>query len=291
MTESIGEQKGEIVIYRTEDGQTALNVTLEEQTVWLTQAQMAKLFGKGRTTVTEHIRKVFEEKELEEKSVCRNFRHTARDGKTYTVRYYNLDMIISVGYRVKSKRGTQFRIWATNVLREHLVRGYTLNEKRLRESKLRLKELEAAVELVEKAKSAKALSNPESAAECDDSSSRKDCNLNLVHFPLDRCNRRFLVEDLRSVKPVVTTVVGILSYVTPSRKDKSHLRSILGVIDFCSPPPTTSPLFNPDNALINKSLNGFKVRNQLFAQGIPLFIDMLHCCEMLPRLLKNPVFP
>jgi prophage maintenance system killer protein len=161
MIENIGKQKGEIVIYRTEDGKTALNVTLKEQTVWLTQAQMAKLFGKGRTTVTEHIRNVFKEKELEEESVCRNFRHTARDGKTYTVQYYNLDVIISVGYRVKSKRGTQFRIWATNVLREHLVRGYTLNEKRLRESKLRLKELEAAVELVEKTKSAKALSESE----------------------------------------------------------------------------------------------------------------------------------
>jgi prophage maintenance system killer protein len=163
MIENIGKQKGEIVIYRTEDGKTALNVTLKEQTVWLTQAQMAKLFGKGRTTVTEHIRNVFKEKELEEESVCRNFRHTARDGKTYTVQYYNLDVIISVGYRVKSKRGTQFRIWATNVLREHLVRGYTLNEKRLRESKLRLKELEAAVELVEKTKSAKALSESETA--------------------------------------------------------------------------------------------------------------------------------
>jgi hypothetical protein len=121
MTENVGRQKGEIVIYRTEDGRTALNVTLEEQTVWLTQAQMAKLFGKGRTTVTEHIRNVFKEKELEEKSVCRNFRHTAPDGKTYIVQYYNLDVIISVGYRVKSKRGTQFRIWATNVHRCSIV--------------------------------------------------------------------------------------------------------------------------------------------------------------------------
>ena len=139
----MAEQKGEIVIYRTEDGEAALDVTLEEQTVWLTQAQMAKLFGKGRTTITEHIRNVFKERELEEKSVCRDFRHTARDGKTYTVQYYNLDVIISVGYRVKSKHGTQFRIRATNVLRDHLVKGYTLNEKRLKENKQRLKELES----------------------------------------------------------------------------------------------------------------------------------------------------
>lgn len=156
-------KRGEIVIYRAGDGEATLDVTLEDQTVWLTQAQMARLFGKGRTTITEHVRNVFREKELEEDSVCRNSRHTARDGKTYTVQYYNLDVIISVGYRIKSKRGTQFRIWATNVLRDHLVKGYTLNEKRLQESKQRLKELEAAVELVEKVKSAKVLSVSETA--------------------------------------------------------------------------------------------------------------------------------
>ncbi len=159
----MAEQRGEIVIYRTEEGETALDVTLEDQTVWLTQAQMAKLFGKGRTTITEHIRNVFNEKELEEKSVCRDFRHTARDGKAYTVQYYNLDVVISVGYRVKSKRGTQFRIWATNILRDHLVKGYTLNEKRLKENKQRLKELESAVELIEKAKSTNVLTASETA--------------------------------------------------------------------------------------------------------------------------------
>ena len=157
------EQKGEIAIYRTEDGKTALDVTLEEQTVWLTQAQMAKLFTKDVMTVSEHIRNVFKEKELHENSVIRKFRITARDGKSYEVIHYNLDVIISVGYRVKSKRGTQFRIWATNVLRDHLVKGYTLNERRLLENKQRLKELEAAVSLVEKTKSTKELSASETA--------------------------------------------------------------------------------------------------------------------------------
>ncbi len=151
-----------IVIYKDETG-PVFQVKLEDETVWLTQAQMAKLFGKGRTTITEHIRNVFDERELEQDSVCRNFRHTARDGKTYDVQYYNLDVIISVGYRVNSKRGTQFRIWATNVLRDHLVKGYTLNEKRLQESKARLKELGEAVALVEAAKSGKALSASETA--------------------------------------------------------------------------------------------------------------------------------
>lgn len=144
----MSEHKGEIVIYRTEDGKTALDVTLEEETVWLTQGQMAKLFGKGRTTVTEHIRNVFKEKELEKKSVCRNFRHTAQDGKTYTVQYYNLNVIISVGYRVKSKRGTQFRIWATNVLRDHLLKGYTVDKKALGRSTAKTAELQRTIALI-----------------------------------------------------------------------------------------------------------------------------------------------
>jgi hypothetical protein len=102
---------GEIIIYETQDGCKKIDVHLEDETVWLTQAQMAQLFGKGRTTITEHIQNIFKEGELDENSVCRNFRHTANDRKTYDVNYYNLDVIISVGYRVKSHQGTQFRIW------------------------------------------------------------------------------------------------------------------------------------------------------------------------------------
>ena len=114
--------KGEIVIYKTKDGKTSLNVKLEKETAWLTQKQMAELFGKSRVTITEHIRNVFREGELEEKSVCREFRHAAEDGKAYLTQYYNLDVIISVGYRVKSKQGTQFRIWATQVLKDHIIK-------------------------------------------------------------------------------------------------------------------------------------------------------------------------
>jgi len=157
------EQKGEIVIYKTEDGQTALDVTLEGQTVWLNLNQMAALFQRDKSVISRHITNVFKSKELQRNSVVAFFATTGTDGKTYQVEYFNLDAIISVGYRVNSKRGTQFRIWSTNVLRDHLVKGYTLNEKRLHESKQRLKELEAAVELVEKAKSAKALSASETA--------------------------------------------------------------------------------------------------------------------------------
>ena len=116
---SFAENYSEIIIYTAPDGTTKLQVQLEDETVWLTQEQMAMLFGKGRTTITEHIGNVFKEGELNEKEVCRLFRHTTKhgaiEGKTQSkqVKYYNLDVIISVGYRVKSKQGTKFRQWAT----------------------------------------------------------------------------------------------------------------------------------------------------------------------------------
>ena len=125
----------EILIYTTDDGGIRIDVRMVDETVWLTQAQMAELFGKARNTVTEHIRSVFDEGELDKNSVCRKFRHTAADGKNYEVMYYNLDVIISVGYRVKSRLGTQFRQWATGRLREYIIKGFTLDDKRLREGR------------------------------------------------------------------------------------------------------------------------------------------------------------
>ena len=136
---------GEVVLYKTEDGKTALDVRLDGDTVWLSQKQMGELFDKNVRTVSEHLRNIFKEGELKKSSVIRNFRITAADGKTYDTQLYNLDVIISVGYRVKSKRGTQFRIWATQTLKDHLVRGYTLNERRLRERGI---EMEQAVQLL-----------------------------------------------------------------------------------------------------------------------------------------------
>ena len=123
----------EIIIYQTEDGQTKIQTRLENETVWLTQAQMAELFDKAKSTISEHIKNVFSEGELEENSVVRNFRTTASDGKEYNTNFYNLDVIISVGYRVKSHRGTQFRIWATQRLREYIVKGFTMNDELLKE--------------------------------------------------------------------------------------------------------------------------------------------------------------
>lgn len=140
--------RGELVIYRTKDGRTALEVRLVQETVWLTQKQMAALFTTDRSVVTKHISNILKSKELGRSSVCAEVAHTAEDGKTYQVAVYNLDMIIAVGYRVNSKRGTQFRIWATQVLRDHLLKGYTVNEERLREQVTRLKELQETVNLL-----------------------------------------------------------------------------------------------------------------------------------------------
>jgi len=151
--------KGEIIIYQPKSGGPRFDVALEKETVWLTQDQMAALFHKGRSTITEHINNVFKEKELKEKSVCRFSRRTGTDGKEYQVKFYNLDVIISVGYRVKSKQGTEFRIWATKVLKDHLIKGYTLNQKRLKETNLM--DLEQAVALVKNALETKKLKGTE----------------------------------------------------------------------------------------------------------------------------------
>lgn len=124
----------ELILYQTEDGQTKIQARLENETVWLTQAQLIELFGKAKSTISEHIKNIFEEGELEENSVVRNFRITAADGKDYQTNHYNLDVIISVGYRVKSLQGTKFRQWATARLREYLVKGFTLNDELLKQA-------------------------------------------------------------------------------------------------------------------------------------------------------------
>lgn len=122
------------LFYTTEDGKTRIQVKMQDETVWLTQAHLCELFDKDRRTISEHIRNIFSEGELHEESVVRNFRITAADGKSYNTNFYNLDMIISVGYRVNSLRGTQFRIWATQRLREYIVKGFTMDDERLKQA-------------------------------------------------------------------------------------------------------------------------------------------------------------
>ena len=124
--------KGEVLIYQNQDGNIKIDVRLEEETVWLKQIQICELFQKSKATISEHIKNVFTEGELQENAVVRNFRTTAIDGKHYDTNFYNLDVVISVGYRVKSQQGTQFRIWATQRLKEYIVKGFALNDDRFK---------------------------------------------------------------------------------------------------------------------------------------------------------------
>jgi hypothetical protein len=143
-----GEKQNDIILYEAADGTLQVQVRLIDETVWLNQAQMAALFQKDVRTVNEHIKNLFEEEELAENAVIRNFRITAADRKTYDVQHYNLDVIISVGYRVKSHRGTQFRIWAMQRLREYLVKGFTIDDARLAGGKTRSEYFDELLERV-----------------------------------------------------------------------------------------------------------------------------------------------
>ena len=128
------DEQGEIIIYQTNNGKNNIDVKLEGETVWLTQAQLVELYQSSKSNVSEHIKHIFEEKELEENSVVRKFRTTASDGKQYEVAHYNLDMIISLGYRIKSSIATQFRIWATERLKEYIIKGFTMDDERLKQN-------------------------------------------------------------------------------------------------------------------------------------------------------------
>lgn len=146
--------ENQIEIYQAEDGSTQINVQFEQDTVWVTQAQMAELFGKGRTTITEHIQNVFSENELVQEATCRKFRQVRSEGNRTIEReieHYNLDVIISVGYRVKSKQGTQFRIWANSILKEYLVKGYAVNEKRLAQKEQEVQLLKNGIQILSRA--------------------------------------------------------------------------------------------------------------------------------------------
>lgn len=144
------ESKGEVIIYRSPEGGSKLEVKLKDNTVWLTLDQVANLFSKAKSTISYHISSVYKEKELKKRSTVRKFRTVQIEGDrkiTRNLEYYNLDVIISVGYRVKSKRGTQFRIWANKVLKDYLVKGYALNEKKLKEQANKVRELEKSIEV------------------------------------------------------------------------------------------------------------------------------------------------
>lgn len=124
-------ENGQTIIYQKKSGEIAFRGDVRKETFWATQKQISEIFECDRSVITKHIRNILKDQELQEKSVCANFAHTAEDGKVYQVSHYNLDMILSVGYRVNSKRATVFRQWATKVLREHLTKGYTINRQQV----------------------------------------------------------------------------------------------------------------------------------------------------------------
>ena len=155
-----GSKKGEIIIYQTSTG-PKLEVRLEKETIWMTQAQIAALFGTQRPAITKHFNNIFKSGELSEKSVSSILEHTASDGKVYKTKFYNLDAIISVGYRVNSGRATQFRVWATKTLKDHLIRGYTVNEKRLLGTQKKLSELQETISFLREKSKHKLLTGQE----------------------------------------------------------------------------------------------------------------------------------
>lgn len=160
------ENKGEIVIYQTESGQPEIEVRLEDQTIWLTQNQIVELFQSSKANISEHIKSIYKSGELQQKATVRNFRTVRVEGRRQVTRdleHYNLDMVISIGYRVNSIRGTQFRIWANTVLKDYLVKGYAVNEKRLQEQSRQLEELKHTVKLLGNVTGTKELSSDEAS--------------------------------------------------------------------------------------------------------------------------------
>lgn len=151
----------QIEIYKAKDGKIQIEVQFEEDTVWLTQKQIVELFQSSKANISEHTKHIFHEKELDKSSVVRKFRTTASDGKSYNTEHYNLDLILSIGYRVNSSRGTQFRQWATQRLKEHLVKGYSLNEKRLQQVSQNMRQLQEAVKLIEQSRNSGELTTSE----------------------------------------------------------------------------------------------------------------------------------
>jgi hypothetical protein len=142
------EQKSEILLYQTSEGQTKIDVRLEEETVWLDQKQMVELFQTTKQNVSLHIRNIFKEGELDAISVVKDYLTTAKDGKSYHVDYYNLDVIISVGYRVKSPQGTKFRQWATKRIHEYIVKGFTMDDNRLKQEGARSRYFEELLQRI-----------------------------------------------------------------------------------------------------------------------------------------------
>jgi prophage maintenance system killer protein len=297
MTETQQEGRGEVVLYQTADGKAALDVRLAGNTVWLSQKQMGELFDKNVRTVSEHIRNVFKEGELDESSVIRNFRITAADGKLYDTQLYNLDVVISVGYRVKSRHGTQFRIWATQTLREHLTRGYTLNRQRLEQN---ARELESALMLVRKAATGEALTTDQGRGLVD-----VIARYTQTFLLLQRYDEGLLTEPKGTAGGVLPSLVEAQSAITDLKQNligrgeasdlfgrvrEEGLASILGNLDQSVFGEPAYPSIEAKAA----HLLYFTIKNHPFSDGNKrigsfLFVDFLNRSRRLFRDDGEPV--
>lgn len=157
-------KKTDLIVFRPQGAGMAVEVKLQNETVWLRQEQIAALFGTKRPAITKHLSNIFRTKELNKDAVCSILEHTAADGKVYKTTFYNLDVIISIGYRVNSSKATQFRIWATKILKQHLVQGYSINEQRLKEQAHNIKTLQKTLEMLADISERKALTGDEAKA-------------------------------------------------------------------------------------------------------------------------------
>jgi len=153
--------KGEIVIYRPKSGEIEVKVKLEKETIWLDAHQIAQIFGVNRSTIVKHINNIYKASELDKKSTCSKMEQVTVDGKIKQMNKYNLDMIISVGYRVNSKKATQFRVWATRILKQYILQGYTINQKRLLETRTKFKELQNTISFLQEKACKKTLEGQE----------------------------------------------------------------------------------------------------------------------------------
>jgi prophage maintenance system killer protein len=277
---------GNIELFQFEDGTTALEVHLNQDTVWLTQAQMALLFQRERSVVTKHVQNVFREGELDEKSNVHNL-HIAHSDKPVVV--YNLDVIISVGYRVKSKRGTQFRQWATRVLRDHIVRGYTLNEQRFREQEEKMADLRTAVGLLEKTLSHQPVGLDEARGLL-----KVLGDYAYALTTLDRYDHGTLaIEDTTRETPWLLTYEDAQSVIEPMRNEFGGLFGLEKDQGFKSAVATIYQTFGGDElypSIEEKAANllYFVVKNHAFSDGnkrigAALFIYFLAGCGVLYR--------
>lgn len=230
------ETKSNIAIYQTENNETEIEVKFQEDTLWLTQAQISTVFNSERSVITKHINNIFNSGELEKKSVCAKFAHTASDGKNYKTNFYNLDAIISVGYRVNSKRGTQFRQWATKRLNEYLVQGYTINEKRLEEKDLEIQYLKSGINILHRTVQNKAENLDEAkelAALLDDFSHGLSLLDDYDHEQLDKkgksINKAVVIPTEEFVSIIKTMYKDFSSDLFAKEKDKSFESSTMQI--------------------------------------------------------------